>query len=178
MVNSDDFDPADARIERCLGDLARKKDLMSRWHRPQPSQRGAIAASAAVLVVLAAAAAFVFAPKGGAVPEPLIWNEVAVRGTDGLDAAADLVRLGRYGEAERIVDRTLADTAVDLTLPAERLEYERLVVDDRTYRAKWLKINILARNGQSDKARVALEDFAMLPGEYRTAARHMLEKMP
>lgn len=174
------------RVARSVKSVAEKKALMAQWDsdaavRPMPAKRGpwrVIVASAAGLALVIVCGWWLLMRVGIAPDDrlgtPLPPDEF--RGGVGLDSIEQMIEWGEYGRALAAIEVAMADTVIDYDLPAEQVEYQRIVLADKLYELRWLRIIALANTGQSERAVEELKTYVELEGAHQEQAKELLNK--
>lgn len=174
------------RVARSVKSVAEKKAQMAQWDsdaavRPL-NNRGpwrVIVASAAGLALVIVCGWWLLMRVGSA-PDDRLGAPLPTggfRGGMGLDSIEQMIEWGEYDRALAAIDVAMVDTVIDNDLPAEQAEYQRIVLEDKLYELRWLRIMALANTGQRDLAVEELNEYVELEGSHQEQAMELLNKL-
>lgn len=175
------------RVARSVKSVAEKKAQMAQWNsdaavRPLPAKRGpwrVIVASAAGLALVIVCGWWLLMRVGSA-PDDRLGAPLPTdgfRGGMGLDSIEQMIEWGEYDRALAAIDVAMVDTVIDNDLPAEQAEYQRIVLEDKLYELRWLRIMALANTGQGYLAVKELNEYVELEGSHQEQAMELLNKL-
>lgn len=174
------------RVARSVKSVAEKKAQMAQWNRDAAvrplNKRGpwrVIVASAAGLALVIVCGWWLLMKVGSAPDDrlgtPLPPDEF--RGGVGLDSVEAMIEWGEYGRALAAIEVAMADTVIDPGLPAEQIEYQRIVLQDKLYELRWLRIIALVNTGRSERAVEELKTYVELEGAHQEQAKKLLNRL-
>lgn len=174
------------RVARSVKSVAEKKAQMAQWNSDAAVQplknRGpwrVIVASAAGLALVIVCGWWLLMRVGSA-PDDRLGAPLPTggfRGGMGLDSIEQMIEWGEYDRALATIDVAMVDTVIDNDLPAEQAEYQRIVLEDKLYELRWLRIMALANTGQRDLAVEELNEYVELEGSHQEQAMELLNKL-
>lgn len=174
------------RVARSVKSVAEKKAQMAQWNSDAAVQplknRGpwrVIVASAAGLALVIVCGWWLLMRVGSA-PDDRLGAPLPTggfRGGMGLDSIEQMIEWGEYDRALAAIDVAMVDTVIDNDLPAEQAEYQRIVLEDKLYELRWLRIMALANTGQRDLAVEELNEYVELEGSHQEQAMELLNKL-
>lgn len=186
MMKEEDIDK---RIERVAESVGSKKAKMCQWEIEWESSqmRRAIASKrlrtygisvAASIVVICAIGIGVYMNRSGDADYGITSSTPVYRGgSANLGDIKAMIDSAQYQMALLAIDKTMADTIIDPTLPEERQEYLRSVNHNQEYELIWLKIQALISLGKKQEATVLLENYVQNEGTHQTEAKSLLKKI-
>ena len=174
------------RVARSVKSVAEKKAQMAQWNsdaavRPLKN-RGpwrVIVASAAGLALVIVCGWWLLMRVGSA-PDDRLGAPLPTdrfRGGMGLDSIEQMIEWGEYDRALAAIDVAMVDTVIDHGLPSEQVEYQRIVLEDKLYELRWLRIIALANTGQRDLAVEELNEYVELEGSHQEQAKELLNTL-
>ncbi|MDE6272594.1 MAG: hypothetical protein K2M31_06265 [Muribaculaceae bacterium] len=186
----------DNRIERVIGKVASKKEMMDRWKRDYEEEQSrkrtirkrwmlyGIPAAASV-VVICVIGLTVLRPKVGS-PDHELSNVTDIEnvnypvfrgGESDMNEISGLIESGKYDEAMSAIDSAMKDTVIDASVTPERREYLESVLADRHYELTWLKIQVLIKIGRCDEAKGLLKSYIGLEGDHKEEADKLFKSI-
>ncbi|MGN0223087.1 MAG: hypothetical protein ACI4AM_03565 [Muribaculaceae bacterium] len=175
------------RVVRSVQSVAEKKAQMAQWNsdsavRPMPAKRGpwrVIVASAAGLALVIVCGWWLLM-KVGSAPDDRVGSALPTnefRGGTGLDSIEAMIEWREYGRALAAIDVAMADTVIDSSLPSEQVEYQRILLADKLYELRWMRIIALANTGQRGLAVEELKEYIELEGSHQEQAKELLNRL-
>lgn len=192
-VMNENHDAMDKLIVKSIGSVASKRAQMAQWDAEikEVALRKAIAKRRRPVYWISAAACIaIICGVGISLMRPGSGNHQAnnvaataeseysdYRGGFDDEALQMPVDEGNIDQVISEIDKALADTAIDPTLPAERQEYERALIAERTNMLMWRKINLLIQKGDRDEAIALLREFVKIDSQYSMQASQLLDDL-